>query len=94
MRQFGESLHAANSKLNLAKSDNNQGVLGDKMATKSIFKLKINDHVLIDAPEDSIGAKYNDQVGRVTGFVHDWFVVVNIKGEVLRFRPDELVSLA
>jgi hypothetical protein len=60
------------------------------MTTTPISKFKVNDRVLIAVPENSIAAKHNGRVGRITGFVQDWFVMVNINGEGLRFRPDEL----
>ena len=60
------------------------------MATNAIGKYKVDDRVLINAPESSLSAKHNGQVGRVTGFVEDYLVRVNINGEALRFRPDEL----
>jgi len=60
------------------------------MATRSPSKLKVNDRVLIAARVNSIDAKHNGKVGRITGFVQDWFVIVSIDGEVLRLRPDEL----
>lgn len=64
------------------------------MITKSIPKFKVNDRVLIDAPEDSLDAKHNGKVGRVAGLIQDWFVAVNVNGEVFRFRPDELIDLS
>jgi hypothetical protein len=61
------------------------------MATKSISEIRVNEQVLIAAPVDSIDAKHNGKVGRITGFVRDWFVIVNLNGEEFRFLPDELM---
>ncbi|MEJ1958126.1 MAG: hypothetical protein WDM70_00585 [Nitrosomonadales bacterium] len=63
------------------------------MATKPRTKFKINDRVLIAAPDNSLAAKHNGQVGRITGFVQDWLVMVSVNGEALRFRPDELKTV-
>jgi hypothetical protein len=61
------------------------------MATKSISKIRINDQVLIAASMDSIDAKHNGKVGRITGFVRDWFVIVKVNGEDLRLHPQALM---
>jgi len=60
------------------------------MAAKTMSRFKLNDRVLIAAPISSIDAKYNGELGYITGFVQDWFVVVKINGKELRFRPDDL----
>ena len=60
------------------------------MVTKPVPKLKLNDRVLVSAPMDSLDAKHNGKIGRITGFVQDWFVVVSIDGLVLRLRPDQV----
>jgi hypothetical protein len=60
------------------------------MTNKHKSKFKINDRVFISAPDNSFAAKRNGQVALITGFVQDYLVKVNLNGEALRFRPDEL----
>lgn len=62
------------------------------MNTESISSLNISDPVLIAAPVDSTGAKHNGKIGRITGFVRNWFVLVDINGEGYRFYPTDLVN--
>lgn len=52
-----------------------------------------NDRVLVDAPPDSMAAKYNGEDGVVTGFLGDGWILASINGSALRFRPDELKML-
>jgi len=52
-----------------------------------------NDRVLVDAPPESMAAKYNGEDGVVTGFLSDDWVLASINGTELRFRPDELRML-
>ena len=60
------------------------------MTTETICRLAISDRVLISAPADSTGAEHNGKIGRITGFVRNWFVVVCINGEGYRFYPTDL----
>ena len=60
------------------------------MATNAIGKYKVDDRVLIQAPDSSLASKHNGQVGRVTGFVEDYLVRVDVNGQALRFRPEDL----
>jgi len=62
------------------------------MAMNLISKFTLSDRVLIAAPENSLRAKHNGQVGTVTGFIENYLVKVNINGETLHFRPDELTT--
>jgi hypothetical protein len=60
------------------------------MDTNLKSQFRINDYVFIAAKESSLDACHNGQVGRITGFVDDWFVVVSVNGHSLRLLPGEL----
>lgn len=53
-------------------------------------RLEISNRVLITAPADSSGSKHNGKVGRISGFVRNWFVLVRINDEDYRFYPTDL----
>ena len=60
------------------------------MDTGTRCRLEISNRVLITAPADSSGARHNGKVGRISGFVRNWFVLVCINGEDYRFYPTDL----
>lgn len=60
------------------------------MNTGAKCRLEISNRVLITAPDASSGSRHNGKVGRITGFVRNWFVLVCINGEDYRFYPTDL----
>lgn len=58
-----------------------------------ISGFRVNALALVNAPRDSLESRHNGKVGLVTGAVRDWYVVLDVNGESLRFKPEELICL-
>lgn len=58
---------------------------------------RVGDRVLVDAPLASMAAPYNGMEGTITAYPDNWpgwvLVRLDVAGDILRFRPDELKQL-
>ena len=89
------ALNATNTKSDQTHGDSQEKSSESKSDIRRIVKsskseFKIDDPVLIDAPRDSLNAKHTGKVGSVVEFIQDLYIVVNINGERIRFRSDEI----